>query len=79
MSPLTFTISAISQPMVGEYEVTMSLESANNFIGTYVVCFSAETNKRYCKITKSEAYNHLNRSLSCMLLVFSEEKYVRNR
>uniref|UniRef100_K1QP38 Fibropellin-1 n=1 Tax=Magallana gigas TaxID=29159 RepID=K1QP38_MAGGI len=46
MSPLPFTMSAISQPIVDEYQVTMSLESVvNNVIGTYVVCFSAETNK----------------------------------
>lgn len=63
MSPLPFTMSAISQPVVDEYQVTMSLESdVNNVIGTYVVCFSAETNKRYMVIihvTKTKGYNYL--------------------
>lgn len=49
MSPLTFTISAITQPVVhaGDYQVTMSLESdANNVIGSHVVCFSSELSTR---------------------------------
>lgn len=47
MSRLTFTISTISQPVVPDYQVTMSLESdANNVIGSHVVCFSAEISTR---------------------------------
>lgn len=47
LSPLKFTVSTISQPAVNEFEVTMSLESiANKFIGTHVMCFSAELNGR---------------------------------
>lgn len=43
MSPLTFTMSAISQPVQYEFEVTISLESDDkNVFGTHVVCFSAE-------------------------------------
>lgn len=47
MSPLTFTMSAISQPVLFEFEVTISLESDdNNVFGTHVVCFSAEVSTR---------------------------------
>lgn len=43
MSRLTFTMSAISEPVADQYQVTMSLESdANNVIGPHVVCFSSE-------------------------------------
>lgn len=47
MSPLTFTMSAISQPVLLDFEVTILLESdEKNVFGTHVVCFSAEASTR---------------------------------
>ncbi|XP_065940012.1 protein crumbs-like isoform X2 [Magallana gigas] len=47
MSPLNFTMSDIVQGGANDYEVTMSLDSnTEDLNGTYVMCFSAETNER---------------------------------
>nr|XP_034311989.1 fibropellin-1-like isoform X4 [Crassostrea gigas] len=60
MSPLTFTISAITQPVeqAADYQVTMSLESdANNVIGSHVVCFSSEISARNSSPTRCITVN----------------------
>lgn len=76
MSPLTFTISAITQPVVqgADYQVTMSLESdANNVIGSHVVCFSSELSTRqvedFCNTLL--AINHLYQPLNLYILILT--------
>ncbi|XP_062574565.1 uncharacterized protein LOC134236413 [Saccostrea cucullata] len=47
LSPLDFTISAISYPVLYEYETTISkTDILAEEIGIYVLCFSAESNYR---------------------------------
>lgn len=73
MSPLTFTISAITQPVVqaADYQVTMSLESdANNVIGSHVVCFSSEISARQVEnfCSRMESVMYLYQPLSLYIL-----------
>lgn len=79
MSPLTFTMSAISQITSDQFEVTISLDSvANNAIGSHVVCLSSEISTRqvgdFCSRTDSViyyfllAFNHLYQPLSLYIL-----------
>ncbi|XP_061188652.1 neurogenic locus notch homolog protein 2-like [Saccostrea echinata] len=53
LSPLDFTISDISNPVLYEYETTISLtEITAEEIGIHVLCFSAESNYRRSTISR---------------------------
>ncbi|XP_061188633.1 uncharacterized protein LOC133196787 [Saccostrea echinata] len=66
LSPLNLVMSAISQPVSNEYEVTISWTATHpvDKIGEYISCFSAETNNRLSSGSRCITVNYTGHGVS---------------